>query len=79
MADSDFGMAFGFNAKAGSGLGPIGPIAIGPDAKATLTNATALGRFKTPQSKPIGRAGVTPLTQRGARSWCMGEDSAGFR
>ncbi len=40
-------MAFGFNAKAGSGLGPIGPIAIGPDAKATLTNATALGRFSS--------------------------------
>ncbi len=45
LANSDFAMAFGFNAKAGSGLGPIGPIAIGPDAKATLTNATALGRF----------------------------------
>ena len=46
VADSDFGMAFGFNAKAGTGVvGPIGPIAIGPDARATLTNATALGRF----------------------------------
>ncbi|HET7680805.1 MAG TPA: hypothetical protein VFK79_11820 [Xanthobacteraceae bacterium] len=48
VANSDFAMAFGFNAKAGSGVvGPIGPIAIGPDAKATLTNATALGRFSS--------------------------------
>ena len=47
VANSDFAMAFGFNAMAGSGLGPIGPIAIGPDAKATLTNATALGRFSS--------------------------------
>jgi autotransporter adhesin len=46
-ADSDFAVAFGFNARAGTGVDIVGPIAIGADALASLTNATALGRFST--------------------------------
>ena len=61
VADSDFAMALGFNAKAGSGLGPIGPVAIGADARATADSSTALGRFanaSAPSALAVGRGAV---------------------